>query len=79
MTTGTVPTGQIRPDKTHVRFYPLWDGIHDGGLDLEANQVDGSHDLGTRDCGHQLHKTSYAIDDLRVATNSGTMPLGDRR
>jgi len=33
---GTVPTGQIWSDKTHVRFYPLWDGIHDEGLDLEA-------------------------------------------
>ena len=36
VTTGTITTGQIRPDKTHVRFHPLRDGIHDKGLDLET-------------------------------------------
>ena len=36
--------GQISPDKTYVRSYPLRDGIHDEGLDLEANQTGGSHD-----------------------------------
>jgi len=38
----TVPTSQIGPDKTHVRFYPLWDGIHDEGLDLEAIYTGGA-------------------------------------
>jgi hypothetical protein len=53
---GTVPTDQIWPDKTHVRFYPLRDGIHDEGLDLEAIQTGESHNLDARDRGHKLHK-----------------------
>jgi hypothetical protein len=36
--------GQIRPEKTRVRSYPLWDEIHDKGLDLEAIQTDENHD-----------------------------------
>jgi hypothetical protein len=53
---GTVPTSQIRPDKMHVRFNPLQDGIHDKGLDLEAIQPGGSHDPNDRDRGPQLLK-----------------------
>jgi hypothetical protein len=49
-------TGQIRPDKMHVRSYPLQDGIHDTGLDLEAIQLGGSHDPNDRDHGPQLLK-----------------------
>ena len=56
---GTVPTGQIQPDKTHVRFYPLQEGIHDEDLDQEAIWTDMSHDPNARDCGHQLHKSTW--------------------
>jgi hypothetical protein len=66
--------------RQHIRMnLPIWDGIHDGGFDLEAIQIDGSHNPGARDHGHQLHKTNQAIDDLGAATYSGTTPLGDRR
>jgi len=34
--TGTMTTSQIWPEEMRVRSYPLWDGIHDEGLDLEA-------------------------------------------
>jgi hypothetical protein len=51
--TSTITTGQIRPDKTHVWSYPLWDGIHDEGLDLEAIQPGRSHDPNDRDRGPQ--------------------------
>jgi hypothetical protein len=44
VTTGTMITGQIRPDETSVQSYPLRDGIHDGDLDLEAIQVGRNHD-----------------------------------
>ena len=36
VTTGMMTTGQIWPDETKVRSYPLRDVIHDEGLDLEA-------------------------------------------
>jgi hypothetical protein len=36
--------------------HPLWDGIHDSGLDLEAIQANAGLDLGAQDRGHQLHK-----------------------
>jgi hypothetical protein len=52
--TGTITTDQIRPDKMHVRLHPLWDGIHDEGLDLEAIQIGESHDPNDRGHGLQL-------------------------
>jgi hypothetical protein len=48
---GTVPSIQIRPNKTHVRSYLLRDEIHDEGLGLEANQANGSHDPNDRGRG----------------------------
>jgi hypothetical protein len=42
VTTGTITTGQIRPDKTHVRAHPLRDRIHDEGFDLKATQTSGA-------------------------------------
>ena len=48
------PTVQIGTYETHVRFYPLWDGIHDEGLHLEAIQTDESHDTNDRGRGPQL-------------------------
>ena len=39
MTTGTTTTDQIWLNETRVRSYPLWDGIHDESLDLEAIQI----------------------------------------
>jgi hypothetical protein len=39
--TGTKPTIQIRTNRTRVRFQPLWDGIHDEGLDLEIFLASG--------------------------------------
>jgi hypothetical protein len=50
----TMPTVQTWPDKTHVPSYPPRDGIHEEGLDLEANQIDGSHDPNDQDRGPQL-------------------------
>jgi hypothetical protein len=44
----TVPTIQMWPNKTHVRSYPPWDGIHDEGLELEAIQTGESHDPNDR-------------------------------
>jgi hypothetical protein len=52
----------------YVLFYPLRDGIHDGGLDLEAIQASRSHDPRARDHGHQLHKLT------RRSTTSGLLP-----
>jgi len=69
---------QIWSDNIYVWSYPLRDGIHDGGLDLEAIQVDESHDPGAWDRGHQLNKTNKAIDDLGAAMNSGTTPIGEQ-
>ena len=54
VTTGTMTTGKIRPDKMHVRPHPLWDGIHDEGIDLKAIQTSGNHDPNDRDRGPQL-------------------------
>ena len=54
--TGKEPIIQIRSDKTKVRLHPLWDGIHDESLDLEAIQIDGSHDPNDWDRGPQLLK-----------------------
>jgi hypothetical protein len=34
--TGMMTTSQIQSDKMRVQSYPLWDGTHDEGLDLEA-------------------------------------------
>ena len=45
VTTGTEPTVQLWTDKTWVRSHPLWDGIHDENIDLEAIQISKSHDL----------------------------------
>ena len=56
--TGMITTGQIRLDKMHVRSHPLWDGIHDGGLDLEATQANESRDPNDRDRGLRLLKTT---------------------
>ena len=39
MTTGTITTAQIWPNKINVRSHPLQDGIHDEGLDLKATQL----------------------------------------
>ena len=36
VTTGTMPTVQIRTDRTHVQSQPLWDGIYDKGPNLET-------------------------------------------
>jgi hypothetical protein len=33
---GTNPTVRIQTNRTHVRFRPLRDGIHDKSLDLET-------------------------------------------
>ena len=74
VTTGTTTTSQIWPYKTCVRSHPLWDGIHDGGLDLTATWTDESHDPNDQDRGLQLLKDDQVIDDLRVATNSPTTP-----
>ena len=58
MTTGTVPTGQIRFNKMHVQHYLLRNGIHDKGLDLEATKTGRSHDPNDRDRGPQLLKAT---------------------
>jgi hypothetical protein len=50
----TMPIVQTWPNKMHVPSYPPWDGIHKEGLDLEANQIDGSHDRNDPDRGPQL-------------------------
>ena len=55
VTTGTITTSQIRPDKTHVQSYPLRDGIYDEGFDFEADQTGRSHDPNDRDHGPLLH------------------------
>ena len=34
--TGTIPAVQIQTDKMLLRSHPLWDGIHDKGLDEKA-------------------------------------------
>jgi hypothetical protein len=70
--TGTTTTGQIQPYKMHVRSHPLWDEMHDGGLDLKATWTDESHDPNNRDRGLQLLKDDQAINDLRATTNSCT-------
>ena len=44
------------------------------GLDLKATWTDESHDPNDRDHGLQLLKDDQVIDDLRVATNSCTVP-----
>jgi hypothetical protein len=49
--TGTITTGQIRPNKTHVQLHPLRNRIHDEGLDLEAIQTGESHDPNDQDRG----------------------------
>ena len=54
--TGTMTTSQIWPEEMRVRSYPLWDGIHDEGLDLEAIQTGGIHDPNDWDHGPQLLK-----------------------
>jgi hypothetical protein len=43
---------QIGPDETSVQSYPLWDGIHDKGLDLEAIQAGENHNPNDRDHAH---------------------------
>ena len=73
VTADTMPTGQIRPDKTHVRFYPLRDGIHDEGLNLEAIQASGNHDPNDRDRGPPHLKTT------RRSTTRGRPPTPVRR
>jgi hypothetical protein len=67
------PTVQIRTDKTWVRSHPLWDGIHDESLDLEAIQIDGAT---TPAIGVMVLSCSSqpGISDLGVATNSCTTP-----
>jgi len=52
----TMTIVQIWPDKMHVRSYPLPNGIHDKGLDLEAIQISGSHNLNNQDRGPKLVK-----------------------
>ena len=51
MTIGTKNTSQISPEEMHVRFYPLRDGIHDEGFELEATLTDRSHDPNDQDHG----------------------------
>jgi hypothetical protein len=58
VTTSTMTTGQIRPEKMRVRSYPLRDEIHDKGLDPEAIQTDENHDSNDRDRGPPLLKTT---------------------
>ena len=70
---GTKTIGQIRPDKTHERSHPLWDGNHNGGLDLKATRADESHDPNDRDRGPQLLSDDPVINNLKAATNSCTM------
>ena len=41
---------------TTINTYPPWDGIHDKGLDLEADQTNRSHDPNNRDRSPQLLK-----------------------
>jgi hypothetical protein len=57
-----VPTIQIRPDKTHVRSYLSWDGIHNEGLNLEAIQTGESLNPNDRDRGPQpLKPTKQSV------------------
>jgi hypothetical protein len=35
----------------HVQLHPLWDRIHNEGLDLEAIQTDEGHDPNDQDRG----------------------------
>ena len=79
MMTGMMTTSQILPDETRVRSYPLRDGIHDEGLDLEAMQASGNHDPNDRDRAPPAPQENKAINDPRTATNSCTMPQETRR
>jgi len=72
--TGTTTTGQIRTYKMRGQSHPLWNGIHDGGLDLKATRTDKSHDPNDRNHGPHLLNDDQVIDDLRAATNSCTVP-----
>jgi hypothetical protein len=53
--------GRIRPDEMGVRSYPLQDGIHDEGPDLEAIQASGNHDPNGRNRGLLLLKTTRRL------------------
>jgi hypothetical protein len=64
---GTMTTGQIWPDETSVLFYPLWDRIHDEGLDLEAIQIYGSHDPNGLDRGPTLLKTTRRSTTIGIS------------
>ena len=68
MTIDTMTTNQIRPNRMHVWFNPLYDGIHDQGLDLEAIRTGRSHNQNAQDHGHQLHKP------IGRSTTQGRLP-----
>jgi hypothetical protein len=53
----------------YVRSYPLWNGIRDEGLDLEANQTSRSHDPNDQDRGSQpLKPTKQSTTHMRLPT-----------
>jgi hypothetical protein len=68
VTIGMMTTDQIWPNKMYVRSHPLWDEIHDGGLDLKDTQTDESHDPTNKDRVLQLLKMTKRL------TTQGQLP-----